>query len=333
MKTRISLNEVAKAAGVHPATVSHVLNGRASARISRSTQERVRLVAANLGYTPNRAARTLATGKSQIIALQTFDLRSAFSAEIASRLQQLLLQDGFDLMVMLVDRDLKDVTSTVDGVIALDYNPRTDLSHIPCPYVAIGVYYPEDRDSVVFDLLTAARESMAYLLKAGRKRIAYLTDSDLIHASDPREEAYVMAIQSAGLEPEVIVVPSRSRILGAQGFVTHVQQFGWPEAVTCRNDELALWVMVEARKAGVRVPQDLAIVGSDGIAEGEYCTPQVSTLVAPFDQLCQAAWDLLKQRLANPDGEPIHRAFTARFEERGSSLTLPEFINEENHEK
>lgn len=332
MKTRVSLSEVAKAAGVHPATVSHVLNGRDSARIAKATQERIRQVANEMGYAPNRAARALATGRSHLVALQTFDLRSTYSAEIASRLQTLLSEDGFDLMVTLVDRDLKDLSAYVDGVIALDYYPHADLSRIPCPYVALGVYYPADRDAVVIDFLPGAQRSVSHLLEQGRKRIVYLTDSDLLHASDPREEAYVLGMQSHGLEPEVIVHADRSRAAGVRAFDEHVAKHGWPDAVTCRNDELALAAMASARRAGLRVPEDLAVVGSDGIVEGTYTTPNLSTLVVPFDLVCRCAWELLNRRMADPDGRPERQTFSAEFQERGSSKIRSDIVNEEIHE-
>jgi DNA-binding LacI/PurR family transcriptional regulator len=315
--SRIKLSDVAKQAGVHPATVSHVLANRVEARISPETRARVLEAASALGYAPNMAARALARGRTQTVAVLTFDFLSPYSSLITHLIKNYALRDGYNVVAAMVHRDLGGIGAQVDGVIALDYSPL----HPPHPgmgaYVSVGIYAPDDADASLVDFREASRQGMEHLISTGRRKIAYLTGVDPLHAGDPRESTYLGVMREAGLEPEVLEVPFNDRRSGHEG-IARLLTRSVPDAVFCRNDSLAQGCLKALAEAGIRTPHDTAVLGCDGAEETEFLSPPLSTLQVPFSSLCLSAWEAFLARLDDPSG-PIQRTVhKAAFIQRGS---------------
>lgn len=275
--------------------------------------------ARELGYTPNQAARALATGRSRVVAVQTFDFRNSYSGQITDTLQQILGQDGYEVITTMVHRDMDAVTAHVDGIVALDYSPLVDMSHVQGPYVSLGVFAPPDQDASLIDFRPAASAALARMHRSGRHRIAYVTGEDVLHGTDPREEAYLEFCRQSGVTPQVFVLPKDDRESGYSVCLRRLQTSPRPNALFCRNDAIALGCLRAIRELGLLCPQDVMVCGCDGTDDSLYTSPALSTLAAPFDLVCQSAWLLLKARMEDPAAPARHLTHPARFEPRGTT--------------
>jgi LacI family transcriptional regulator len=317
-RSRVVLADVAKLAGVHPATASHALSHRAEARLSQETREKVLSAARQLGYAPNLAARALATGRTNLFAVLTFDFHNSYAVEITRLIHKLAAKEGASVISSIVDSDLGGVAAHVDGVIALDYSPKMKRQDSFGAYVALGVFAPEDRDCCLIDFKPAAEEAMKHLISNGRKEILYVTGEDPLHDDDPRELVYKEAMTAAGLKPRILTLPAGDRESAYLGLTKWLKSHK-SDAVFCRNDSLALGCLKALNEAGIQTPAETAVVGCDGSPDSNYTLPTLSTLVVPFESACEAAWQMLRDRLANPDSPPQRKTFTAQFQRRGTS--------------
>lgn len=315
---RVLLADVAKLAGVHPATASHALSNRAEARLSNETREKVLSAARELGYAPNLAARALATGRTNLFAVLTFDFHNSYSVEITRIIHELAVKEGASVISSMVEGDLAGVAAHVDGVIALDYSPKMVRSAPFEAYVALGVFGPEERDCCLIDFRPAAQEAMKFLVESGRTSILYVTGEDPLHDDDPRELVYHQAIAKAGLTAQVLTLPKGDRVSAHHGLTTWLKTQK-PDAIFCRNDSLALGCLKALYESGIEVPREVAVIGCDGSPDAHYTFPALSTLAVPFYDACEAAWQMLRSRLDNPDSPAQRQIFTAELLLRGTT--------------
>jgi LacI family transcriptional regulator len=294
------------------------LANREEARISQATRLKVLQAARALGYTPNLAARALVKGRSQTVAVLTFDHQSAFASEITSLLESLAHRDGYRLITTIVHRDLGGISAHVDGVLALDYSPLFPPPLGVGAYVSLGVYVAPGHDSVVLDYSSPAREALHRLAAAGCSRLAYMTGQDLLHDSDPRLAAYLEVMALLGREPEVLEVARNDRESAYRGLQGRIQR-GDLDGVFCRNDLMAIGCLRAVREAGLKTPDDFSILGCDGSEEGQYAQPSLSTLSSPLPAAVRDAWELLMLRLNDPTREPVTHRHPAAFVPRGTT--------------
>lgn len=310
---RVTAKQIAEHLGISASTVSRVLNGREGKFISETTRQRVLEVAREMGYRPHHAARALVTGRTQTIALWMYSLQTSFHAHVAHLMQRILYRHSYHSLIVPVDYlDASSYSAEghVDGIIAhecvdcvrsfLQASGRT-------PLVSIGSYYVTDCDHVGIDLFTGVVEAMQHLLDTGRRRVAYLVNVSSYHAGEPRGEAYRFVMQRAGLPLEVIASEDQSRWQTYNAVKRHLQQHGMPEAIFSHNDHMAIACYKCLRDLGLRVPDDVALVGCDGIEETEFLETPLSTIVQPLEEMCHLTWLFLQRRLQQPD-LPVQRA-------------------------
>jgi LacI family transcriptional regulator len=330
MMRRVSTLDVARRAGVSKTTVSYVLNGRTDVAISGETRQRVLDAARDLDYTPNRAARALATGRTQLIALWTPCLYPPYYAKVIHHIQVQLKQSHYEMMVADTSTYIEweahlDRLSQwpVDGIIALDspaYVSRfLEISgnrHVPL--VTMGVYKDDHAVGVLLDIYPGAWDAMRHLLASGRRRVAYMVDRDRL-PGEARHGAYSAAMREVNLPEEYIIITERTPESAYQGVTEHVTACGCPDAIFCHNDDMAVGVNRALRDLGFRVPEDVAITGYDGIADTEFTDPRITTVVTPAEEMCATAWNLLQQRIAAPSDQVQHIYFRPRLVVRESS--------------
>ncbi len=298
----VTILDIARQVNLSHTTVSRVLNGRTAINIPETTRSRVLAVAQELGYRPNLNARALVTGRSKLIALQLYHLDSPFGMEVARELQTLAWQDGYEVLVHEFLGDDSNLRSVVDGVLLLDriFHP-VDTRPAPeeqTPHVALGSFYIDTIDSVGVDLRVASREAMDLLLSTGRKQIIFMGRQDaFVEQVDGRIVAYHEAMAEAGLPPLLIHSPANSRAQGRRALLDYLENQGVPEAVFCQNDELAMGCYRALRERGLQVPGDVAVIGCDGIDEGQFLTPALTTISQPVAALCSQGWAFLKRRI------------------------------------
>jgi LacI family transcriptional regulator len=144
---------------------------------------------------------------------------------------------------------------------------------------------------------------MEHLIGSGFRRIAHATFMQESSLSDPRSLVYFEAMKQAGLRPEFIYYPlsESQRSIIRQLIQSYIRQRGHPEAIFCHSDDATVAIYRGLCDIGLRVPEDVALVGCDGIPDTEYLECPLTTIVQPISQMCSTAWQFLMNRLNHPD--------------------------------
>ncbi|GIV15453.1 MAG: LacI family transcriptional regulator [Armatimonadota bacterium] len=325
---RATIKDIAARVGVSATVVSQVLRGVQGTMVSAATRQRILDTARELGYRPNRQAQALVGGKTQTVAIWKHGLHSPFHAWVMHQCAQCAYADGYEVII----RDFASVReeavwvhlSDVDGVLAHECTEhlRLLLQQYPqrrLPVVSMGVFYVTECDHVGIDLYPAAREAVQHLVDNGCRRIAYVAHDPNQSSGEPRYEAYRSVLQEADIPLEYIALRDVPRAEVRRLLREYFQQHGTPDGIFCHNDDMAITCLRALYDIGVRVPEDAALVGCDGIHETQYTYPEISTIVQPVEEMCQQAWRLFRQRLEQPGKEIEGVVLPARFVARGSS--------------
>jgi len=324
---KVTLQDVARAAHVAPSTVSRVLNKVSNSYISEATRARVCGAAKTMGYTPNHAARVLAGGKTRLVGLWTTSL-SDFYIEIMRHMDEQARRDGYGLMTHDIAWGSRsaDITRAmqwpVDGVVVVDPYPKMQLPKHPTasrhlPVVAIGGLYWAEADYVAVDLAAGAKEAVRHLLAGGARRVMFVTPA--VPGVDVRRERYTAEMRAAGRKPEYLMTAKLSRQAGRQALLDYAKKHALPDAIFCFNDVIAIGVQRALHDLGARIPEDVAVVGCDGIEDSEYTDPPLSTIVNPAATMCVKAWQFLRKRMKEPGHAPQQVTLKPHLVIRGSS--------------
>jgi len=322
-----TIQTVARQAGVSVATVSRAFNF--PGKVTPATRELVERVAKELGYLPNASARTLRTQRSRVLGVVLPTLLNPTFAECLQGIAQAANAGGYAILPLTTGYELAQeeravqqlIAGNVDGMILVVSNPSTSaalarLRSASLPYVLAYNRHPA-HPCVTVDNEGAAAEVVARLARLGHRRIAMV--SGTLAASDraqQRHRGFLQGMAAAGLAaPPLVEVPFvETAVEALTGFLRGEPR---PTALFCSNDLLAIRSLRAAHRSGLRVPQDLAVVGFDGIALGEDLTPALSTVVQPNSEIGQRSVELLVQALAG--GPPL---------DAGASVLLPHGFRE-----
>lgn len=315
---RTTIAEIARRVELSQATVSRVLNGKGRPFISDATRDRVLKAAEELGYQPNLLARGLVTGRTHVVALWIRNPDRPYYSRILRNMQELAGQGGYEMILTgFRDQGVSESISPpptagwpVDAIIAADCGQqiaryRESQSGRPTAIVSIGSDYPEDGDYVGFDVECGVRQAVQHLVDVGCKRIAHLSGGCSIErVRIGRAAAYENTLRAAGLDPIVIFAADERRATARRAVVDHIRANGAPDGLFCLNDDMAIGAYRGLRDLNLRVPQDVALVGCDGIEDVEYLDTPLSTIVQPVEEMCRHAWDAVSARLEQSDGPP-----------------------------
>lgn len=323
-------DDVARYARVSGATVSRVLSGRVDS-ISNDTRQRVLEAAQHLSYRANHNARALATGQTNLVALWINHLNTPFHSQIAHII-------GFErkpsqYRVLITELEALDAphaeeahSEFVDGLIVHEGPDRVrafrDLYPASrLPIVTIGAAFLETTDYVGVDLFSGQIEAVKHLYSIGCRRIAYLVNEDASRLADARSNGYVTIMEEFGLPVEYIRTPvfDQSRSTARQAVRDYVENQGQPDAIISLNDDMAIGANRALRDLGIRVPDDICLVGCDGIDEAIYQVPTLTTIVQPLQEMCALAWTYLQARLEDPTIPLQQTTLTSRLVIRESS--------------
>ena len=312
-KSPVTLLEVAAQAGVSKITASMILNGsRSNTRVSPSTRERVLAAAREMGYRPNLIAQALATGHSRTVTLWTPTDFVPYLALIAHHVREEMRRDGYTLTIW----DMPPFGSgenlppgafpewTVSGILVPGGKEWVDAymerTPSPLPLLSLGAYCSDQADYVSADLKGGSTAALLHLQSMGCQRIDYLVPMRGTQPGDPRYDAYREFIQNTGIPGETIIAPNSARASAHAEIEAHMKRHGPPEGLYCFNDEMAIGANRALREANLRVPEDVALVGCDGIEEMEYHEPPLSTVSVPLRQMCALGWRQLLRRIKDP---------------------------------
>ena len=317
----IRLRDVADRAGVSVKTVSNVVNGYEHVR--PETRRRVQAALDELDYRPNLVARGLRRGRSGLIALALPALDMPYFAELASATVAVAAERGWTVLVDQTDgvpaREREVAAGLrgelIDGLILSPLALRAEdliRSARSLPLVLLGERTVGGAiDHVAVDNVEGARVAATHLLQMGRRKVAAIGFQDQERARSGvaplRRRGYEQALSGHGVavRPEwTPPVPSYGRAEGAAAMATLLDLDEPPDAVFCFSDVLALGALRVLADRGVRVPEDVAVIGFDDIEDGRFATPTLSTISPDKDAIARTAIELLEHRLTEAEQSP-----------------------------
>lgn len=331
---RPSSRDVALRAGVSQATVSHVINGERKLRVSHETRQRVLQAIEELGYQPNAAARALRTRRTQLAALLTPDLTNPFYPILAQSIQDVLQEQGFELLISnsrgqaQLERHFLDtvVQRGADGAIVVAWHlDRADIDRVlraGVALVSVGSDFGHEGLSIVASRdHRGAAEAVRYLIRKGHRRIAHIAGDQATPPGRLRMEGYRRAMEAAGLpvDDNVLVYGDFTRGSAVPLARRLMSQDEPPTAIFVANDTMAIDALLAVQELGYNVPQDIAIVGYDDTPEAQFVRPQLTTMRQPIAAEGRAAADLLLEHILSPPAEPRRIILDTELIVRGSA--------------
>ena len=330
--------DVAVRAGVSKSTVSNVVRGVAG--VSQSTRSRVLIAIEELGYRPNVLARQLVQRRTNILGVVVGDLANPFFAEMAKSVERHAAARGYTAMFCNTEGDSESELAGVEtllqhrvaGVVFLAFSgdARTMQEileqHVPVVFVSCGA---EWGDVVSVDDAVGGRLGTAHLIEGGHRRIAFLSIPELEEESDrARGDGYGAALEDAGLRPQIRIRWSppadHAMVDGVERSLRDVfSDAGGVTAVFASNDVAAIALQEFADRVGLRVPEDISIVGFDDVPMAGLARIALTTVAQPRDELARlgiaTVADRIERKLKGPprrtlvDARLVARRSTAPF--------------------
>ncbi len=304
------IRQVAKRAGVSSATVSHVINN--TRFVSDDVRSRVNEAIRELNYQPNALARSLRRGQTHTIALVLPDSANPFFAEIGRHIERIAFDRGYSVIFCNTEgQPAKEnfyldvvVKKRVDGVILVSVGiPGTHLQQLEAQNVPLVIVDRQSKeysiDTVLTDNLRGGLLATQHLIRLGHRRIACITGSSTLNPSYQRFAGYEQALREAGLEfdPGLHRTGDFHAASGWEIGLELLRRARPPSAIFACNDMMAIGVLRAASEAGLRVPEDLALVGFDDIELALYTNPPLTTVSQDKARISEIAFDMLMRRV------------------------------------
>lgn len=333
MAQRIRIADVAKRAGMSASTVSYVLNEREGVAISADTRVRVLAAAKELGYVANPVARALRTGRTNTIGLSVAELTQPFSVVLLRHLVGVVEDAGWSTMLRQCGAEPLDPAALreslavwpVDGVIAQTtpiwvqaFRAVNDSRRLP--FVRLDSQPPNDNgDYIAYGLDCGAQAAARHLVEVGCRRIAFVAPEYGIGPECCRQGAYLRVMRESGLPAASINMAANTREGAYQAVRRQLADGQRFDGFACYNDDTAVGTIRALTDAGLRVPRDAAVVGFDGLDEGDYTVPRLTSVRIPLEEVAATAWNYLRARLDHPDAPQQGCTFESKLVLRESS--------------
>ncbi len=309
-----TIKDVARAAGVAASTVSRYLNGQL--RVSPATEAKVLEAVAELGYVPNAPARNLARRRSGVIGFVVPEISNPYFGSIADYVVEAVERHG-RLVLLCSHRsqsvkqssyiDLLD-SGAIDGMLYLgSFRSNERLAAaitdgLPVVVVDEPIAGLPPVSSVVMDDYAGGYQATSYLVALGHRRIAFVSGPAELGSVQERYRGYCDALRVGGIDAEgqVNLAGQFTEQFGMSALPHLLAAAEPPTAAFVASDYIALGVLSAAEVHGIRVPDDLSIVGFDDIRFSQYVRPRLTTIRSPVDRLAQQGVELLFERLQDP---------------------------------
>jgi LacI family transcriptional regulator len=331
-RRRVTIKDVARASGVSCATVSRVLSGYEFVR--ETTHNRVMEAVEHLGYVANLQARSLASGRSQIIGLLVPNLDNGYVGTITQGIDQELALTNYDAMlytshrhpgkesfyVSAIANGLTEGLLLIAPLVPTAYLDALRGQHLP--YVLIDQTDATENSNVVEATnWQGAYEATCYLNRLGHTRIAFITGSLAVRSAVDRLEGYKAALVDCD-------IPAREELI-IEG--DYQQQTGYeitksllqgveppPTAIFASNDLSAFGAMDAARECGLRIPDDISITGFDDTPQASFVYPKLTTVRQPLEQMGRVAVKMLLAQIEDLSRPPQRVALATQLVIRDS---------------
>lgn len=333
----VTLAEVAREAGVSPSTVSRILNGTARVKASKVTQ--VRAAIDKLGYKPNAFARSLVTGASGSVGVLTQDIASPYYGDALSGIERGLMGSGYSPLIVSGHWRTDDeehaielfLSRRVEALIVLGgHLPQQDLHALAqqLPVAVLGRqvdFTVPGSVSLALDNRQAAHDVVSYLIERGHRRIGFISGPrDHVDACD-RLAGYRQALEERGLsyQPSLVAHGDFLEPSGLIGMQLLLAQHPDMTAVFSANDQMAYGARLALYRMGLRVPEDMSLVGFDDLPGSTYTTPPLSSVRQPMAEMGHWLARFVVAQLTGGQIEPFQPRLELRLRESVAPRRLP----------
>lgn len=303
------MKDVANHANVSTSTISRVLSEKGY--VNENTRKVVLSAVKELGYVPNTLAKSLKNGRTNIVTLLIPSIQNHIFPEIARGVEDVARRKGFSVILGNTDDD-KNIeldyleklgTHWTDGFIVSSFRPDSDhiraLKELGVPLVLTTRHFNENIDAVAINNSKAAYEAVRYLIKTGHKRIGIALGTCNLDIYQERFEGYKMALAEANLPFEEEYVLHDSGDADALYFLTRnlLSTDNVPDAIFATSDPKAIVVMRAILDSGLRIPEDISIIGFDNIKMSAMLNPSLSTVSQPLYKIGALAMEKLAAQI------------------------------------
>lgn len=317
-----TLKDVAKKAGVSVSTVSYVINNNPS--ISTAVRKKVQRVVENIGYIPNSNAQNMRTGKSMTLGLILPDLANPFFPELAQAVENTAREYGYS--TVLIDCDLSksiEIESIdrlskwgVDGIVWFPVSQEDSASALQSKVPIVVIDRQLNKyDTVVPNHFQGGVLQAEHLLNLGHKRIGMISGPLSVDNMKDRRDSFIETVSGKAKmiweieNPFSMTIDSKVKEKILEGGVT---------AIVAGNDLIAIGAMEILKQAGVKVPQDVSVIGFDNISWGQWMSPTLTTISLPVHELGSQAFNFLLRRINKPSSTRFNLCMDLDIIPRGS---------------
>jgi LacI family transcriptional regulator len=331
----VTLKELGARAKVHPSTVSRVANNDPSLRISATTRSRIEALLRETEYRPNGVARGLKLRQTLVLAVVIPDITNPFFAALFRGIEDGATPRGYQVLLCNTDGSperqrshLQSLTARrVDGVILASTFLKDPgvrwLRHQRTPYVLVNRFSDEGADPFVgSDDMTGAMLATQHLIELGHVRIGHLAGQTTISTGVLRRRGYQAALAEAGLpaHPELLVESGFVEEGGAHATESLLSLTNPPTAIFAATDMAAVGAYAVARRRGLHIPEDLAIVGYNDIPLASRLIPGLTTVHVPIHEFGSVAARMLLEQIEIVELTPRRVVFAPQLVVRGSTI-------------
>jgi len=329
----ITLKELAAKSGVHPSTVSRIVNDDPQLRVSAETRARVKELVKKTGYRPDGMARGLKLRQSFVLGVLVPDVLNPLFAAIFRGVEDAALEEGYTVILSSTDghedreRDIMLTLQSrmIDGMVVASASLRDAsvrwLREHGIPHVLVNRYSDQKDYFVGTDDRAGARLATEHLLGLGHRRIAHLAGSPRYSTAVNRRRGYEEALKAAGIDADPGIIVETSLVAGGGVQATHrlLDRRKPPTAVVAVNDVAAVGAYDAAEQMGLRIPADLAITGYNDIPLAARLRPGLTTIHVPAQEFGRAAARMLLEQMVAGRREPKRVVLPPELIVRGST--------------
>jgi LacI family transcriptional regulator len=310
----MTIKDVAKRAGVGIATVSRTLHN--SPRLKPETAARVRKAIEDLGYRPNVNAQSLVSGRTRMLGLVVSDITNPFFPELIKGFEEVALQNGYDVFVASTNYDpsrtalcvRRMIERKIDGVAIITSEVDPSLTdglarrRVPLVFLDVGKI-GKDVSNVKVDYAQGIAQAVEHLKSLGHSRIGFISGPLRLESVRERRDAFLehLGVQSDGAGTVVMLEVGNHKVDGGLEAMLHLlDRRPRPTAVVASNDLTAIGALRAIRQCGLRVPEDISLVGFDDIQMAEFTEPPLTTVRLLRTEVACAACEALLQLVRTP---------------------------------
>ena len=338
----MDIRDVAKRAKVSTATVSRTINKVAT--VDAQLAKRVWKAIAELGYFPNRQARSLVSGSSKIFGLIVSEITNPFFPEIVQTFENLAVEENYEILLTSTIHDpirmelavRRMIERRVDGVAILTFGMEDELldhlrfRNLPLVFVDVGPKAPRV-SNIRVDYLDGIRQAVQHLAALRHELIGYISGPLKLRSALARKTAFERSMDEIGLKvrPEYLIEGDH-RLEGGKRALQALSQLQQPPtALLCSNDMTAIGVMRQAYELGINVPQQLSVVGFDDTRLAEFMTPPLTSVQMSQSELARLAFEALLKEVKREEPSPNGTEYQLRTHLilRGSTTFAASGIN------